>query len=81
MATRKFIRKSKLNKSKSQRAGKRYKKISTKRRGGFIETISTGLVPFGLVAAKRAYGKKMRGSTRKMGSRVRKTLRRLSGRR
>ena len=42
-----------------------------------METISTAIVPFGLVAAKRAYGKKGHKSTKKMGMKLKKTLRRL----
>lgn len=87
MATRTVVNKSSkksrsLSKSKSrtQRAGRRVKKVTSKRRGGFLSTIATAAVPFGLVAMKRAYSKRhpdAKGVRGKPSRALRATVRRL----
>lgn len=85
MATRKVVNKSsKKTQSKSnsrtQRAGRRVKKVTSKRRGGFLSTIATAAVPFGLVALKRAYSKRhpgAKGVRGKPSRALRATVRRL----
>ena len=71
MTTRKIVRKT----SKTQKAGRRYKKFTNKRKGGILDTVTSAIVPFGLVAVKRAYAKRVksrgngRGKTRRRFSR------------
>ena len=85
MAVKKFTRKSTSMKKKSQRAGKIYKKVTSKRKGGLVDTVSTAIVPFGLVAAKRAYAKKNKSKKpmkiTKMMKKIKKSLRMKSRRR
>lgn len=81
MAVKKFTRKYTSTK-KSQSAGKRYKKVTNKRKGGLMDTIATAIVPFGLVAAKRAYAKKTKSKKpMKMMKKMKKSLRMKSRRR
>ena len=77
MATRKFNRKS----TKTQKAGKRNKKFTSKRKGGLLETIATAIVPFGLVAAKRSYTKRVKKSSPKNGRKMKKAFRSMKRRR
>ena len=77
MATRKFNRKS----SKTQKAGRRNKKITSKRKGGVLETIATAIVPFGLVAAKRSYSRRVKKSSGKSGRKMKKFIRSMRRRR
>jgi hypothetical protein len=77
MANRKFNRKS----TKTQKAGRRNKKITSKRKGGVLETIATAIVPFGLVAAKRSYSRRVKKSSGKSGRKMKKVLRSMRRRR
>tara|TARA_Y100000389_G_scaffold165649_1_gene169918 strand:+ start:808 stop:1041 length:234 start_codon:yes stop_codon:yes gene_type:complete len=77
MATRKFNRKS----TKTQKAGRRNKKFSSKRKGGLLETIATAIVPFGLVAAKRSYSRRVKKSSGKSGRKMKKKFRSMRRRR
>ncbi len=85
MATRTVVNKSSKKsrsqtKSRTQRAGRRVKKVTSKRRGGFLSTIATAAVPFGLVAMKRAYSKRhpeAKGVRGKPSRALRATVRRL----
>jgi hypothetical protein len=77
MTTRKFNRKN----SKSQKAGKRIKKITSKRKGGILNTIATAIIPFGLVAAKRSYSKSIKRNKSKARNSMKKKLRKLKLRR
>ena len=77
MANRKFNRKS----TKTQKAGRRNKKITSKRKGGVLETIATAIVPFGLVAAKRSYSRRVKKSSGKSGRKMKKALRSMRRRR
>ena len=77
MATRKFNRKS----TKTQKAGRRNKKFTSKRKGGLLETIATAIVPFGLVAAKRSYSRRVKKSSGKSGRKMKKILRSMRRRR
>ena len=77
MTTRKFNRKN----SKSQKAGKRIKKFTSKRKGGILNTIATAIIPFGLVAAKRSYSKSIKRNKSKARNSMKKKLRKLKLRR
>jgi len=77
MATRKFNRKL----TKTQKAGRRNKKFTSKRKGGLLETIATAIVPFGLVAAKRTYTKRVKKSSGKSGRKMKKFIRSMRRRR
>ena len=77
MTTRKFNQKS----TKTQKAGKRNKKITSKSKGGLLETITTAIVPFGLVAAKRSYSKRVKRSSGKSGRKMKKFIRSMKRRR
>ena len=77
MATRKFNRKS----TKTQKAGRRNKKFTSKRKGGLLETIATAIVPFGLVAAKRSYSRRVKKYSGKSGRKMKKALRSMRRRR
>jgi hypothetical protein len=47
--------------TKKQQGGRRkLKKTSSRRKGGFMETISTAIVPFGLFGLKKYAEKKLR---------------------
>ena len=77
MAIRKFNRKS----TKTQKAGRKNKKFTSKRKGGVLETIATAIVPFGLVAAKRSYSKRVKRSSGKSGRKMKKFIRSMKRRR
>jgi hypothetical protein len=77
MATRKFNRKSTI----TQKAGRRNKKFTSKRKGGLLETIATAIVPFGLVAAKRSYSRRVKKSSGKSGRKMKKKFRSMRRRR
>ena len=62
--------------TKKQRGGrKQLKKTSSRRKGGFMETISTAIVPFGLFGLKKYAEKKLRKGN-KTGKKMRKMSRR-----
>ena len=65
MTTKKVVRRS----SKTQKGGRRYKKITNKRNGGILKTIASAIVPLGLVALKRAYSKRVKRTGSRKGSR------------
>ena len=68
MTTKKVVRRS----SKTQKAGRRYKKFTNKRKGGILNTVASAMVPFGLVALKRAYSNRVKRTGRGSRSRSRR---------
>ena len=83
MAVKKFTRKS--THEKNHKALVKDTKKTSKRKGGLMDTIATAIVPFGLVAAKRAYAKKTKSKKpmkmMKMMKKMKKSLRMKSRRR
>ncbi len=59
--SKKFLKKTTKKTTKKQQGGvKKLKKTSSKRKGGFMETISTAIVPFGLFGLKKYAEKKLK---------------------
>tara|TARA_X000000368_G_scaffold407153_1_gene386262 strand:- start:794 stop:1036 length:243 start_codon:yes stop_codon:yes gene_type:complete len=58
---KKYSKKTLKKTTKKQQGGrKQLKKTSSRRKGGFMETISTAIVPFGLFGLKKYAEKKLR---------------------
>tara|TARA_B100001063_G_scaffold101100_1_gene94421 strand:- start:927 stop:1184 length:258 start_codon:yes stop_codon:yes gene_type:complete len=78
---KKTMKKKIIKSIKNKKGGKiikRVKKFTSKRKGGFLDTIINAIVPFGLVATNHVFKKKMKKKSNTLRRTFRKTFRKTS---